>query len=223
MTAVVNLERGTVSEVADPCAPTAHEIWTTLSGINVNEEIKTKGGLSYLSWPFAYAAVMKEFPEFRYIFSDDEIHPDSSCTVHVSCGIGDVWRSMWLPVMDFKNKAIPNPNARDISDTKMRCLVKCIAMFGLGHYIYAGEDLPSSTTVRPAAKQAPPSAEAKEAYEATALVFNVCIEETTSREELKKYWTDNKEALQKLQDSDTKIYDKVLANFKAKAETLSAG
>ena len=26
----------------------------------------------------------------------------------------------------------------------MRCLVKCLAMFGLGHYIYAGEDLPSA-------------------------------------------------------------------------------
>jgi hypothetical protein len=30
----------------------------------------------------------------------------------------------------------------DINTTIMRCLVKNIALFGLGHYIYAGEDLP---------------------------------------------------------------------------------
>jgi hypothetical protein len=48
---------------------------------------------------------------------------------------------MWLPVMDYKNNAIKNPDARKISDTKMRTLVKCLAMFGLGHRIYAGEDI----------------------------------------------------------------------------------
>ena len=49
---------------------------------------------------------------------------------------------MWLPVMDYKNKAIASPDTRAVSDTRMRCLTKCLAMFGLGHYIYAGEDLP---------------------------------------------------------------------------------
>ena len=44
--------------------------------------------------------------------------------------------------MDYKNNANKEPTARDISDTRMRCLVKCLAMFGLGHYIYAGESIP---------------------------------------------------------------------------------
>jgi len=51
---------------------------------------------------------------------------------------------MWLPVMDNRNKAVPNPTSRDISDARMRCLVKAIAMHGLGAYIYAGEDLPQA-------------------------------------------------------------------------------
>ena len=51
---------------------------------------------------------------------------------------------MFLAVMDFKNKAVPNPNAMDINNSRMRCLVKNIAMFGLGLYIYAGEDLPEA-------------------------------------------------------------------------------
>ena len=49
---------------------------------------------------------------------------------------------MFLPVMDFKNKAISKPNAFDINKAMMRCLVKGIAVHGLGLYIYAGEDLP---------------------------------------------------------------------------------
>ena len=56
---------------------------------------------------------------------------------------------MWLPVMDNRNKAVPNPTSRDISDARMRCLVKAIAMHGLGAYIYAGEDLPAPTTITP--------------------------------------------------------------------------
>jgi len=51
---------------------------------------------------------------------------------------------MWLPVMDNRNKAIVLPTARDISDARMRCLVKAIAMHGLGIYLYAGEDLPAA-------------------------------------------------------------------------------
>ena len=54
--------------------------------------------------------------------------------------------------------AIPNPNSRHISDNKMRCLTKCISMFGLGHYIYAGEDLPSEEKAsKPKPKKKQPS------------------------------------------------------------------
>jgi hypothetical protein len=55
---------------------------------------------------------------------------------------------MWLAVMDYRNKAISNPPAHAISNAKMRCLTKCMAMFGLGHYIYAGEDLPQNLSVQ---------------------------------------------------------------------------
>ena len=56
-------------------------------------------------------------------------------------------RHMWLPVMDHRNNAVQHPTTRQVSDTRMRCLVKAIAMFGLGFYIYAGEDLPEKTEV----------------------------------------------------------------------------
>ena len=72
------------------------------------------------------------------------LHNDTA-EVNVAVTVEGVTHAMWLPVMDNRNKSIVNPTTRDISDARMRCLVKCIAMFGLGIYIYAGEDLPEST------------------------------------------------------------------------------
>jgi hypothetical protein len=56
-------------------------------------------------------------------------------------------KMMWLPVMNYQNNAIKNPDARDISDTKMRCLVKCIAMLGLGMSLYEGKWKPKEEVV----------------------------------------------------------------------------
>lgn len=123
--------------------PTYKEVWENLRAVNCLKNIQKKNGLSYLSWTWAWSAIMEEYPEARYHFPDSEIHGDGTVTVHCTINIGELERTMWLPVMSgFKNAAVVNPSARDIGDSKMRCLVKCLAMFGLGHYIYAGEDLP---------------------------------------------------------------------------------
>jgi hypothetical protein len=49
-----------------------------------------------------------------------------------------------LPVMDHRNKAIPNPDAFQVNTAIMRCMTKALSLHGLGLYIYAGEDLPES-------------------------------------------------------------------------------
>jgi len=116
-------------------------IWKTLVQIDVSKHVEKKNGLSYLSWAWAWGVLMEKFPYAEYSFSAPELHPDGTVTVHCDVMIGHCHRAMWLPVMDYKNNAIKNPDARKISDTKMRCLVKCLAMFGLGHRIYAGEDI----------------------------------------------------------------------------------
>lgn len=84
--------------------------------------------------------------------------------------IEDIEHEMWLPVMDSANKAMKDKpytykvkeykfgkftgnyidknvepaTMFDINKTIMRCLTKNLAMFGLGLYIYAGEDLPEN-------------------------------------------------------------------------------
>ena len=124
--------------------------WDLLSKINANDKTETKGSgkfaLKYLSWAWAWGILMENFPESGYEIHQDKILPDGSVMVSVTLTIKDgdeqFSRFMWLPVMNHLNKAIINPDAMDINKAVMRCLAKAIAMCGLGHYIYAGEDLP---------------------------------------------------------------------------------
>lgn len=122
-------------------------VWADLSAINVNDHVQKKGNLSYLSWTWAWSTLMSKYPESYYVFQD---HRTENGTVMVECvltiheGEEVATRTMWLPVMDHRNRAIADPDTRAISDARMRCLVKCLAMFGLGFYIYAGEDIPQA-------------------------------------------------------------------------------
>lgn len=120
--------------------------WETLSKINVNNHTEKRGNLTYLSWVWAWQKLMEHYPDSVYQFEPNEYHPDGSVTVHCTLTVEGVTRSMWLPVMDNRKNAIAQPTSRQISDTKMRCLVKAISMFGLGSYIYAGEDLPQDNS-----------------------------------------------------------------------------
>tara|TARA_R110000824_G_scaffold297036_1_gene485276 strand:+ start:103 stop:939 length:837 start_codon:yes stop_codon:yes gene_type:complete len=138
--------------------PTAKEVWDTLSGINVNEHTEEKGGLTYLSWAWAWSIMMDHYPQLTVkwhgmtdengVTRDITTYPGGTASVCCSVTIGDnVKREMWLPVMDYKNKAIANPDSRAISDAKQRCLTKCLGILGLGAYVYAGEDLPRDAPV----------------------------------------------------------------------------
>jgi len=124
------------------------EVWQTLSAIDVSNHIEKKGKLSYLSWAWAYGIMMEHYPDIHYTFEEDKCNETG--TVEIRCNVlltekdQSMVRNMWLPVMDHRNKAISNPDKFAINSSKMRCLTKCFAMFGLGHYIYAGEDLPEA-------------------------------------------------------------------------------
>lgn len=129
-------------------ASACREVFETLSAIDVSEHIEEKNDLSYLSWAWAYITMMEKYPTFNYCFHPQIEHSDETVTVHCTIWVihkGQlISKYMWLPVMNYANKAIISPNSVDINKNKMRCLTKAIAMLGLGAYIYAGEDLPKS-------------------------------------------------------------------------------
>lgn len=126
------------------------KIMTELLKINVSEHIEKKNGLSYLSWAWAWAEVLKVDPKAKYevrMFGDPfggspVCMIGETAMVCVVVTVNDLPRECWLPVMDNRNNAIKNPDARKVSDTIMRCMTKAVALHGLGLYIYAGEDLP---------------------------------------------------------------------------------
>jgi hypothetical protein len=120
------------------------DIWQNLSAIDCTAHVEKKNGLSYLSWAWAWGTLMDHYPEAQYSFDAPQVFPDQTQMVFCTVNIGECSRRMWLPVMDHRNKAIQNPDAFATNTAMMRCLVKCLALYGLAHYIFAGEDLPQS-------------------------------------------------------------------------------
>lgn len=129
-------------------------VWDTLSAIDVNDHTEKKGNLTYLSWAWAWGIVKSHYPSATYkVYRnvDTKQQWDYQEGVGYMCSttvtIENESLEMWLPVMDNRNNSkVNNATTFDINKTIMRCLTKNLAMFGLGHYIYAGEDLPDSPT-----------------------------------------------------------------------------
>lgn len=121
---------------------TAEIIWKELSQIDVSAHTEKKGNLTYLSWAWAWATLMKHYPEATYAFEEPVSQADGTMMVSCTLTIDQTSRRMWLPVMDNRNKPVQNPDSFAINTAMMRCLTKCISMFGLGIHIYAGSDLP---------------------------------------------------------------------------------
>ena len=152
-------------------------VFETLSAINCNDHTEQKNGLTYLSWAWAWGIVKSYYPSANYevveygtseevgYVSRPYLHdPNLGYLVTTKVTIDGETIPMSLPVMDGANKAqkhmaysyktkygeksVEAATMFDINTAIMRCLTKNLAMFGLGHYIYAGEDLPKSVETR---------------------------------------------------------------------------
>lgn len=153
-------------------------VFETLFEINVNDHIEKKKDLTYLSWPYAWAEVKKKYPSATYkihLFGEKQLpyvfDESTGYMVFTSVTIENLTHTMWLPVMDSANKTMKSTSYTyntkfkkdipveaatmfDVNKTIMRCLVKNLAMFGLGLYIYSGEDLPEIETEKISIKDA---------------------------------------------------------------------
>ena len=159
-----NEEQAVVIDIDKPIPQT--EIFSTLYGLNVNPYTEKKNGLTYLSWAWAWAIVKSRYDDANYrihLFGDKQLpyvyDEDTGYMVFTTVTIGGTAHTMWLPVMDGQNRAMKSKPYKiqtkakeitvdpatmfDINKTIMRCLVKNLGMFGVGSYIYAGEDLPA--------------------------------------------------------------------------------
>jgi len=128
-------------------------VWETLSKIDVGENTEQKGNLTYLSWAWAWGTLKDHYPDAtfeKHWFEMGEpsykipyaMDKQGYAYVMVSVKVLDHTICETFPVLDHRNNSVKTPNSFQINSSLQRCLAKAIAYHGLGHYIYAGEDLP---------------------------------------------------------------------------------
>lgn len=134
--------------------------FSELCKLNVNDKTEKKGNLTYLSWSWAWQIFKEKYPDATYTIYKNEnglpyvFDPNTGYMVYTTVTADGITHEMWLPVMDGANRAmkaepykvynktVEAANMFDVNKAIMRCLTKNLAMFGLGLYIYSGEDLP---------------------------------------------------------------------------------
>lgn len=128
-----------------------------LNAINVRDKVERKGSQDYLSWAYAWSILKHEYPEaqrtvYESPFTGMNYFTDGN-TAYVKVGItiGELEHIDYLPIMDFRNKAIPvgDVTSFDVNKTIQRSTVKAIAMHGLGIQLWTGEDLPELVVSAP--------------------------------------------------------------------------
>ena len=145
-----------------------NNVFNELFKVNVNEHVEKKNTgkvtLSYLSWSWAWKEVKSRYPDATYEIVKFEnglpytYDENTGYMVYTKVTIQGITHEMWLPVMDSHNEAMLSKPREvktkyssytvdkctmfDVNKAIMRCLTKNLAMFGLGLYIYSGEDLP---------------------------------------------------------------------------------
>jgi hypothetical protein len=209
--------------------------------LDVSKYIEKKNGLTYLSWASAWEQALRIDPNVQFhveSWSDD--NGEMRCWMNVN-GTALVWvrvtflgstRTCMLPVMDNRSKPVSDPDAFQINTAIMRCLTKCLGLFGLGLYIYRGEDLPKDADGKKEdkkedkeeGKNEQKKEEKKEsdflAEEfAQMMVDNVIIVKTMDG--LRSYWKKNLDSLKRLESERPDLYEhvkSVIADKKAELE-----
>jgi len=121
---------------------TTENKFTARYNIDVSEHMEKKGQFNYLSWVHAVKTLQEQDPKATWGFKDSQVFPDQTMMIYVAVNAFDTSHTAFLPVTDYNNAPIKNPNAFQINTAMQRCLTKAIALHGIGLYIYAGEDLP---------------------------------------------------------------------------------
>jgi hypothetical protein len=222
--------------------------------INVNDHTEKKNGLTYLSWAWAWAEVLKADPDATFeVQLFDRADGTQMAYMDVN-GTGMVWVTVamfgkpmtcFLPVMDYRNKPIPNPDAFAVNTAIMRCMTKEVALHGLGLYIYAGEDLPETSSLEATtmgeltkkedapkyekiiAKTEPKPDPSLDNSDASRQLFADGMIEYTSHcttvAGLNSYWKSNQLQLDSLKVTHPDLYQGVLTKFQELKKSFSNG
>jgi hypothetical protein len=219
--------------------------------INVNDHTEKKNGLTYLSWAWAWAEALKADPAATFNVQTFDGKPyveiNGTAMVWVTVTMFNKPVTCFLPVMNGANKPltlageevqtrrgpiIEKIDSFTVNTAIMRCMVKGLALHGLGLYIYAGEDLPEADgqaepvivkVVTPTAtadvevNTGNADANAELFAEGMMTYTNHC----TDVKGLNSYWKSNQTQLDSLKVSRPDLYDQIRNRFAEIKKQLS--
>ena len=184
--------------------------YADLRQINVNSHIEKKNGLSYLSWAWAVDQLLQLDEEACWEYGEPRQF-GTSLMVFCTVKAFGKHRTAQLPVMDYHNRAIPNPDAFSVNTAMQRCLAKAISLHGIGLYIYGGEDIPM-----------PEIKEAKEVKESSLIITEPKDKITPIAGALDHFSLEEKDLLQTIADKVTALVkDKELLEATQICESLT--
>ena len=137
--------------------------WSKLNSVTVEKD--KKGQFDYVSWTDMWQEINTHYPDIQFEFQqfdhpthgimDCMVYPNGTASVHSKVTIDGLTHPMWLAITDFNNRAKKDWDVVDVANTKMRCLVKNISLFGLGAHVYRGEDIADREAPKTEAKPKP--------------------------------------------------------------------
>ncbi len=136
-----------------------NSVFNELSSIDISNKIAEKGRYKYLSWSWAWSELLNKYPLSTFEVHEKDGIPyftdGKTAWVKVTVCIGELKRTQYLAIMNSQNKSIEvgSITSVDMNKSIQRCLVKAIALHGLGLHIYAGEDLPCEEYLTDEAKE----------------------------------------------------------------------
>ena len=213
-----------------------------LRKIDVSKYTEKKNGLTYLSWSYAVDQLLLADPKAHWHYPEFQRWGNGTVMVFCTVVANDIARTAQLPVMDYRNKPIPEPDSFAVNTAMQRCLAKAIALHGIGLYIYNGEDLPPDVSemepAKPAPKKPEPAPVKKEEktsegwqiivpdngnnqdwLESVKTCADMLLQLAEKPEDVQSIFRVNRQLFDKAKEMDKVFYEGMMSNFsKTKAE-----
>jgi len=143
-------------------------VFKTLETIDLSQHIKSVQNQRYVPWHKVWGELLKNYPMATYEVHENEVGDPffvstMGIMIKLSVTIEGITRTINHPVLNNYNKSlkvesysyktkkgdmhVPPCSSFDINTSIMRALTKCIALHGLGLYIYQDEISPDVQTV----------------------------------------------------------------------------
>jgi hypothetical protein len=216
-----------------------------LRKVDVSKYTEKKNGLTYLSWAWAVDQLLLADPKAHWFYPEFQRWGNGSVMVFCTVIANDIARTAQLPVMDYRNKPIPEPDSFAVNTAMQRCLAKAIALHGIGLYIYNGEDLPPDTVEEAdiTSKVIPAKVEPKTVpqisgqkggwnitvaetedkaawLESLKAGCNVLLEFATKADDVANIFKINRVVFDKAKSLDEKFYSDMMSNFTKRKKEL---